>query len=320
MPERRPLYLAGGKLFFDPELARPVPESNPTYEVLAKVRVPAHLSSVVFLEQDLASAQEGLIFVGTDGKGRRQYFYGRRHVQRRTAVRNAVFVRVHRVMERINSFIDSNLASGSEANAQMAAFLLMETSFFIRIGKARYERESGTVGLLTLRNKHLSRGDGDAILVRFVGKDRVAHEFAVRDGQRLFAVLEKLWDPADPERLLFHRLGEKRVYAAMRRFGIRVKDLRTYGVNYTFLFNFWSNVRAMEPRPSAKALICASVRQTAEAVGHTPSISRSAYMATSVLELVRDAGFLDRVAATDDFDAFLASVVDYVNNSEVVNG
>ncbi|AIZ77313.1 putative DNA topoisomerase type I [Parapoxvirus red deer/HL953] len=318
----RALYLREGKLFIDAAGEQPAPEDSPAYEVLAKVRIPPHLSDVVVYEQTLAEAARGLIFVGRDAKGRKQYFYGREHVQRRNAVRNTVFVRVHRVMESINAFIDSNLASGSASAAQMAAFLLMETSFFIRIGKTRYEKESGTVGMLTLRNKHLCAAEGgEEVRVRFVGKDRVQHEFAVRRGQRLFAALRRLWDPAAPERLLFDRLSERRVYAFMRRFGIRVKDLRTYGVNYTFLYNFWSNVRAMDPRPSVKSLICTSVRQTAETVGHTPSISRSAYMATAVLELVRDGTFLDRVAATDSLDEFVNSVVDYVNvnNSEVVN-
>ncbi|AAR98157.1 ORF062 DNA topoisomerase type I [Orf virus] len=317
----RALHLSDGRLFFDKELTQPVPDDNPAYAVLAKIRIPPHLSDVVVYEQDLESAQQGLIFVGRDAKGRKQYFYGRGHVERRTAVRNAVFVRVHRVMNKINAFIDDHLASGSEAEAQMAAFLLMETSFFIRVGKTRYERESGTVGMLTLRNKHLAEAEGgEEIRVAFVGKDRVAHEFAVREGQRLFAALRRLWDPGAPDRLLFDRLSERRVYTFMRRFGIRVKDLRTYGVNYTFLYNFWSNVRSLEPRPSVKSLICTSVRQTAETVGHTPSISRSAYMATAVLELVRDGAFLDRVAATDTLDDFVDIVVDYVNNSEQVNG
>lgn len=317
----RALFLSKGKLFFDKDFSQPVPDDNPAYEVIANIRIPPHLTEVVVYEQTLEDAHQGLIFVGKDSKGRKQYFYGRDHVRRRTAVRNAVFVRVHRVMEKINDFIDSHLASGSESNAQMAAFLLMETSFFIRIGKTRYEKESGTVGMLTLRNKHLSMAEGgEEMRVKFVGKDRVAHEFAVRNGQRLFAALRRLWDPGAPERLLFDRLSERRVYAVMRRFGIRVKDLRTYGVNYTFLYNFWSNVRALDPRPGVKALICTSVRQTAETVGHTPSISRSAYMATAVLELVKDGTFLDRVAATDSLDDFVNSVVDYVNNSEVVNG
>ncbi|ASC55578.1 DNA topoisomerase type I-like protein [Seal parapoxvirus] len=317
----RALYLFNGKLFFDETHSRPVPACNPAYEVLAKIRIPPHLTDVVVYEQNLESAHQGLIFVGKDSKGRKQYFYGREHVQRRNAVRNAVFVRVHRVMEKINNFIDSNLASGSESDAQMAAFLLMETSFFIRIGKSRYEKESGTVGLLTLRNKHLSEAEGgEEIRVKFVGKDKVAHEFTVRNSQRLFAALRRLWDPGAPERLLFNRLSERRVYAFMRRFGIRVKDLRTYGVNYTFLYNFWSNVRSLDPRPSVKGLICTSVKQTAETVGHTPSISRSAYMATAVLELLLDSTFLDRVASMDSLDNFVNIVVDYVNNSEVVNG
>ncbi|CCD83253.1 topoisomerase [Squirrelpox virus] len=315
----RGLFLRNGKLFFDKECTRAVPNSNPAYEVLKNVRIPPHLTDVVVYEQTYEQALGGLIFVGTDAKGRRQYFYGKMHVQRRNAGRDRVFVKVFEVIGRIRAFIDKYIDDRDEKrrdDMQLAVFMLMETSFFIRLGKMRYLKENDTVGLLTLKNKHVVRDGNRALLVRFVGKDKVTHEFTVRAADRLYEPLARLHVESSPEAFLFNRLNEKRIYEFVRRFGIRVKDLRTYGVNYTFLSNFWSNVKSLDPLPPLKRLISTSIAQTAESVGHTPAISRHAYMATTVLELVQDKAILEAIAEKD-FDEFLDMVVGYVKNREV---
>ncbi|DAD53472.1 TPA_asm: DNA topoisomerase type IB [Horsepox virus] len=310
----RALFYKDGKLFTDNNFLNPVSDNNPAYEVLQHVKIPTHLTDVVVYEQTWEEALTRLIFVGSDSKGRRQYFYGKMHVQNRNAKRDRIFVRVYNVMKRINCFINKNIKkSSTDSNYQLAVFMLMETMFFIRFGKMKYLKENETVGLLTLKNKHIEISP-DEIVIKFVGKDKVSHEFVVHKSNRLYKPLLKLTDDSSPEEFLFNKLSERKVYECIKQFGIRIKDLRTYGVNYTFLYNFWTNVKSISPLPSPKKLIALTIKQTAEVVGHTPSISKRAYMATTILEMVKDKNFLDVVSKTT-FDEFLSIVVDHVKSS-----
>ncbi|ATI21021.1 DNA topoisomerase type I [Western grey kangaroopox virus] len=309
---RKFFYYSDGVLYYDRARTRQVPEDNATYEVLRRVRVPAHLSDVIVYEQTYEEALEGLVFVGVDSRGRKQYFYGQKHVQRRNARRDRIFVRVHRIIRCIHRFIEEHVDRPErDARTQLAIFLLMETSFYIRTGKVRYHRDNDTVGLLTLQNKHLSV-EGDCVTIRFRGKDRVEHEFMVRNGERLYSPLRNLHMPEYPDRFLFSKLSERKIYRFMRQFSVTVKDLRTYGVNVTLLFRIWSNVTSMVTMPPLRKLIAASVRQTADAIGHSPGISRGAYMALTVLDMVREGSIVD-IIRERSFEEFLEFVVEHVH-------
>ncbi|QGN68082.1 DNA topoisomerase type I [Equine molluscum contagiosum-like virus] len=309
---KRAFFHRDGELFYDARCARRVPRSNPAYEVLRHVKIPAYLRDVVVYEQTYEQAQRGLVFVGVDSKGRKQYFYGKLHVQERHERRDRIFVRVFEVMRSIQAFVDAHLerAARDDVKAQLAVFLLMETSFYIRTGKVRYYRANETVGLLTLKNAHLHAEDG-RLAIRFVGKDKVTHEFLVHEEDRLYAPLRRLHDPGAPDAFLFSRLSERVVYRCVRQFGVRVKDLRTYGVNVTFLRHLWANVKALPALPSAKKLVVLSIKQTAEAIGHSPGIARQAYMALTVLELAREPAVFESIREKS-FEEFLALIVDYV--------
>uniref|UniRef100_A0AAU7E226 DNA topoisomerase n=1 Tax=Rousettus bat poxvirus TaxID=3141933 RepID=A0AAU7E226_9POXV len=308
---KRHFFFKDGSLFYDKDYKYRVPDSDPTYEVIRHIRIPPHLRDVRVVAQTLEQAQRSLVFVGVDSKNRTQYFYGRLHVQKRNENRDKIFVRVYGIINSIYKFIDSHL-EGKGVKTQMAVFLLMETCFYIRTGKLRYLRDNDTVGLLTLKNKHISV-EADTLHIRFVGKDKVAHEFLVHAGDRLFEPLVRLHNADEPEAFLFSGLSERIVYRCVRQFGVRVKDLRTYGVNVTFLRNLWNNVRTLPALPTTKKLIALSLSQTADAIGHSPGIARQAYMAMTVLELARDGTMFDVIRETT-FEEFLEYIVKYVNN------
>ncbi|AWU47120.1 DNA topoisomerase type I [Sea otter poxvirus] len=315
----RALFLKSGKLFFDKEHTKIVPISNPAYEVIKAIRIPQNLHDIVVYEQTLENASNGLMFVGIDSKGRKQYFYGKNHVKSRNEKRNKIFVQVFRVINKIHEFIDKHLKSKhgyTDTKTQLAVFMLMETSFFIRMGKLRYLKDNDTVGLMTLQNKHIIQ-ERSRLIIRFVGKKCVSHEFIVRKSDRLYAPLMNLVNKDLPDSFIFNKLNERKIYDFINQFGIRIKDLRTYGVNYTFLYNFWSNVQSLSPLPSTKKLINMSLTQTADTVGHTPAMSKNAYMAKTILDMVIDNSILD-IIRESTFDDFLLHVVEYVNNTNTV--
>ncbi|AAF14962.1 m74R [Myxoma virus] len=306
-----------GKLYEDKELTMPVPSSNPTYEILKHVKIPSHLTNVIVYEQTYEQSLSRLIFVGLDSKGRRQYFYGKMHVQRRNSARDTIFIKVHRVIDKIHTFIDDAIKQKNDVLFQLGVFMLMETSFFIRMGKVKYLKENDTVGLLTLKHKNIVR-EHRKILIHFVGKDKVVHNFTVHSSNKLYKPLLRLIDRKEPDSFLFHKLSEKKVYKAVQQFGIRLKDLRTYGVNYTFLYNFWTNVKSLNPIPPIKKMISTSIKQTADIVGHTPSISKRAYIANTVLEYLTHDSELINTIKDISFDEFIQLITDYIANGQTV--
>ncbi|QEJ79225.1 topoisomerase type IB [Goatpox virus] len=316
----RGLFYNDGKLFTDKNLTTLVSFDNPTYEIIKRIRIPPHLTDVIVYEQTYEQSLTRLIFVGSDSKGRRQYFYGKLHVKNRNSNRNKIFIKVFNVINKINEFIDSNIINEKDKNDvlfQSGVFMLMETSFFIRMGKMCYLKENETVGLLTLKNKHISISNGK-IIIKFIGKDKVPHTFIVHKSNKLYKPLLKLFDKEFPDNFLFSKLSEQKIYKLMKKFKIRLKDLRTYGVNYTFLYNFWSNVKSLNPIPSTKKLISTSIKQTAEIVGHSPSISKSAYIATTVIDfLIQDSNILETIKEKS-FEEFIELIVDYIVNRDTI--
>ncbi|QDJ95087.1 DNA topoisomerase type I [Hypsugopox virus] len=310
----RAFYYKDGKLFLDNMYKKEVSKKNPTYEILKHIKIPSHLNNVIVYEQTYEQSLSTLVFVGIDTKGRKQYFYGKLHVSQRNENRNKIFIKVYNVINNINNFIDKNiLLKNDDIKLQLAIFMLMETSFFIRMGKMCYLKENETVGLLTLQNKHIFF-EKDKILIKFIGKDKVSHEFIVRKSNKLYKPLKKLTNHNQMDSFLFNKLNEKRVYTFMKQFGIRLKDLRTYGVNYTFLYNFWTNVKSLSPIPTIKKLISMSIKQTAEIVGHTPSISKNAYMATTVLTLLNDQNIIKTIE-NKSFDEFVNLIIKYLQKN-----
>ncbi|ADT91107.1 DNA topoisomerase type I [Cotia virus SPAn232] len=312
----RRLYYKLGKLFLDKDLTIHVKGDNPAYEILEHIKIPEHLTDVIIYEQTYEQSLTGLIFVGKDSKGRTQYFYGKLHVKKRNSNRDDIFIRVYRVINRINDFIDNNISlkkKSDDVSFQLAVFMLIETSFFIRMGKLKYLKENETVGLLTLKNKHIFLDD-KKLFIRFTGKDKVKHEFIVHKSNRLYKCVIKLYNSEKQENFLFNKLNERRIYDLMKNFNIRLKDLRTYGVNYTFLYNFWNNIKSLTPLPTIKKLITISIKETAETVGHSPSISRNAYMAITVLDfLIQDSEIITSIKDIT-FNEFVNIIIEYIEN------
>ncbi|AYP74156.1 DNA topoisomerase type I [Fowlpox virus] len=316
MVKKQILYYKDGKLYYDSAYKKLVPDTNPTYEILKKYKIPTYLKDIIIYEQTYEESLNNLIFVGTDSKGRKQYFYGKNHILLRNKNRDLIFIKVHKIMKQINEYIDKHIKLDTDKlKFQLAVFLLMETSFYIRLGKIKYYKQNNTVGLLTLQNKHLTVTN-DNINIKFSGKDKVVHEFNIKKDSRLYEPLIKIYDPNNPDSVLFSMLSEKKVYNFINQFSIKIKDLRTYGVNITFLYNIWNNVLSMLKLPSIKKLISLSIKQTADTIGHTPNISKQAYMAITILDLMKEQNIIETIKQKT-FEEFLSYVIDYVNKKKI---
>ncbi|ARE67698.1 SWPV1-165 [Shearwaterpox virus] len=316
MVQKQILYYKEGKLYYDNDYKKLVPMSNPTYEILKMYKIPSYLKDIIIYEQTYEESLNNLIFVGTDSKGRKQYFYGKNHILLRNKNRDLVFIKVHKIMKQINYYIDKHIKIDTDKlKFQLAVFMLMETSFYIRLGKVKYYKQNNTVGLLTLQNKHLTVTK-DNINIKFSGKDKVVHEFNIKKEHRLYDPLMKIYDATKPDSVLFSMLSEKRVYKFISQYDIKIKDLRTYGVNITFLYNIWNNVLSMLTLPSIKKLISISIKQTADIIGHTPNISKQAYMAITILDLMREEKIIETIKQKT-FDEFLSYVINYVNKKKI---
>jgi DNA topoisomerase-1 len=235
---------------------------------------------------------------GRDARGRKQYRY---HPEWRRVRDDAKFARMAAfgaALGRLRRRVRRDLALQGwprEKVLAMVAGLLDATR--VRIGNAEYVRANGSFGLTTLRNRHLRRASGGALVLRFRGKGGAQHEIAVGDGrlarlvrrchelpgQRLFQYVDADGEvrPVDSGQVnlyLKEAMGD----------AFTAKDFRTWGATvraaalmHATPFPASGTQRAQSDR------IVSAIRTVAAELGNTPAVCRKSYINPVVFDAWR---------------------------------
>jgi DNA topoisomerase I len=232
---------------------------------------------------------------GRDARGRKQYRY---HAQWRVERDEAKFARMAdfgRALPRIRKQVERDLGRRGLDRARVLATIvrLLETTY-IRVGNQQYARENKSYGLTTLRSRHVDVR-GATIRFRFRGKSGLQHEVGLRD-RRLAAIVRRIQELPGQE--LFQYVddaGEIRtvdsddVNEYLRQAAgveISAKDFRTWAG--TLLAFRALRAAASEGTPAVKRVVSESTALVAQALGNTPAVSKSAYIAPSVVDAYLD--------------------------------
>jgi len=231
--------------------------------------------------------------VGKDAAGRWQYIYHDTHVRRRERKkfqRLADFAATLPVMRKTIAK-DSRL-QGLPRERVMACILRILSQSFIRPGSEIYANENGSYGLATLRPKHV-QVKGDLVIFDFPGKSGVQQHREIRDRTVARVVRELLKHPGRDVFKYFDAqdniLDVKRrhintyIKEVMGR-SFSAKDFRTWAgtlICASALARVYAQLNG--DRPPTKRLLAAAVEETAEALGNTPAVCRSAYICPLVM-------------------------------------
>lgn len=164
------------------------------------------------------------------------------------------------------------------ATATAAIVRIMDTTY-MRVGSEKYaKKEKPSFGASSLR-KNQVKVRGDRVTFDFMGKSGVHWQRTVRDRQLAGALRLFLRSPG--KRLFQLETGavtESDVRDFLRPYGALPKDLRTLHANRLL------DVELRKPGAPSKAKLDAAVRAVAAELGHTPAISRAAYLNPVKLE------------------------------------
>ncbi|CAN5548355.1 DNA topoisomerase IB [soil metagenome] len=224
--------------------------------------------------------------VGRDARGRKQYRYHPEWRRRQGADKHERVLRLAQRLPRIRAAVERDLRRPGMPREKVLALLvcLLERTY-LRVGNEEYERQNGSFGLTTMRDRHAST-EGAWIRFRFRGKGGKMHEVGLRD-RRLAGLVRRIQELRGQQ--LFEYLDDD---GARRH--IRSDDLNDYlrdiaGVQVSAKdFRTWAGTvlafRALRraapdvPPAEARRHLRQAFEQVGELLGNTATVSRQSYV------------------------------------------
>jgi DNA topoisomerase-1 len=241
---------------------------------------------------------------GLDDKGRKQYRYHERAVERGQLRKYHRVRQLAKDLPDIRARVRRDAASRRPTKKAVAAAVvrLISESFF-RVGGERYAQENRTFGIATLRKRHVEVRDGCAIF-EFVGK-RGVEQWKVVANPELARLVKRHLDSPGPR--LFRYRGEDRWHDLTSRdvneylhatLGVpfSAKDFRTWGGTLRAA-TVLAELGPPRGITEAKRNVATAMRLVAAELGNTPAICRTSYVHPIVIARYVDEGDVIRLPA-----------------------
>ena len=227
-----------------------------------------------------------------DAKGRKQYRYHPRFRALRDESKFGRMLAFSEALPRLRELLEPDIAlPGLPRRKLLAAMVRLLDKTLIRIGNEEYLKANKSVGLTTMRRKHVDV-TGHRITFAFRGKSGVKHEIEVTD-QRLARIVKTLQDLPGQE--LFQYRDDDGTLATVDSGDVN-EYLRTLtGQDVTAKdFRTWSGtmlaaraLREMGPpstETEAKRNVNLALDQVAKRLGNTRAVARKYYVHPAIVE------------------------------------
>lgn len=202
-------------------------------------------------------------------------------------------------LPRIRRRVERDLARRGLPREKVLATVvrLLELTRF-RIGNPEYARMNRSFGLSTLRDRH-ARVEGHRLRFRFPGKGGQVREAEIVD-RRLAVVVRRCRDLPGQELFQYLEDGEVRdvtsddvndyIRGAAGGSEFSAKDFRTWSATVLAFRALRDGTNGNTAAPAGRQptrlrrLVAAAMRETAEALGNTPAVTRQSYVHPAVVE------------------------------------
>jgi DNA topoisomerase-1 len=243
------------------------------------------------------SAQAAIQAWGFDARGRRQYRYHARAVERGQLRKYHRVARLGKHLPAIRSALSRDFRGTELTKTRVAAgAVLLISEGHLRVGEERYERENNTFGASTLRKSHASV-EGSRVTLEYTGKRGIPQRHEIRH-PKLAAFIREL--KATPSARLFRYraddgwsdLTSRDVNAYLRTLvsvPYTAKDFRTWAGTLQCALAL-AKAGKCDSKRHAKKNVVAAIRTVADTLGNTPAISRKSYVHPLVIGLYIDRG------------------------------
>jgi DNA topoisomerase-1 len=283
-----------------------------TLERIARLAIPPAWTEVHIA----ASAGAEIQAWGHDVKGRKQYRYHARAVERGQLRKYYRVRELAKELPALRQKVRAHAASAQPSRRAVAAAVvrLISESFF-RIGGERYAEENKTFGIATLRKRHVELLDGRCVFT-YVGKKSIRQRQTVANRELTRLVARQLESPGArlfryKEEGRWHNLTARDVNAYLHEtLGTRysAKDFRTWGGTLRAA-TVLAEIGPATSLTEAKRNVMTTMRLVASELGNTPAICRTSYVHPMVIARYLDEGETIRLPRrhTPRTDAFAHS-------------
>jgi DNA topoisomerase I len=263
-------------------------------DVLA--RIDALVLPPAWTEVAINRAAGGMLqAIGRDAAGRWQYVYHDQHVKKAEQKKFNRLLKFAEAVPRMRVVVRQNLRKRDLGRERvMACILRILSTCFLRAGSQVYANENGSYGLATLRPKHVSV-QGDVIEFNFPGKSQVVQHRELRDRPVARVVRELLKHRA---REVFKFQNGDGSFVDVRRRDINLYIKEVMGDRFTSKdFRTWAGtlicacalaragveIGVRGAPASRKRQVVVAIKETAEVLGNTPAVCRSAYICPEII-------------------------------------
>jgi DNA topoisomerase-1 len=255
-----------------------------------------------------------IIAFGYDSKNRKQVLYNPKFIAKQNAKKYNKISASIKFFSKLKKKIAADLSGGSsgsggdEKTMAIAVILTLIFTCGFRIGNKKYEKENNSVGLTTLKYKHLKFENNNKILIDFIGKKGVRN-VATCDNLKIYdylnlkfknaAAVAKMEDyiftyGAENSKVITSSDVNEYLRTISKRYSkdiiITTKDLRTWNANMLFLtfFKKLRKARRGEENKDTERIINKDVKiaieMVAEKLHNSYSICKKSYIDPKIIE------------------------------------
>ena len=289
--------------------------NNDEIEKIKLLKIPPAYDNVTIINNTK------IIAFGYDSKNRKQVLYNPKFIAKQNAKKydkiSASIKFFSKLKKKIAADLGGDGSSGSGGDEKTLAIAVILTLIFtcgFRIGNKKYEKENNSVGLTTLKYKHLKFEKNNKILIDFIGKKGVRN-IATCDNFKIYDYLNtkfknvaataattataKMEDyifsyGAENSKVITSSDVNEYLRTISKRYSkdiiITTKDLRTWNANMLFL-TFFKKLRKArrgeENRDTEKIVnkdVKMAIEMVAEKLHNSYSICKKSYIDPKIIE------------------------------------
>jgi DNA topoisomerase-1 len=251
------------------------------------------------------SAQGHIQATGLDLRGRKQYRYHADWSKLRNETKFHHLYEFGKLLPKLRKRVSKDLHSKKMTQQKVlaAALDLMEKTY-IRVGNESYEKENGSYGLTTLKDRHVTIRQ-DKLIVCFSGKKGVEHSISLKN-KKLAQIVKQCRDIPGKALFQYYDDANKRhsIDSAMLNNyikeatapGFSAKDFRTWAGSLQAIEYYLSDKKTGE-KNSAKT-VPSMLDWVSQRLGNTRNVCKKYYIHPLLISLCEEKQPLDSLLGT----------------------
>ena len=230
---------------------------------------------------------------GFDARKRKQYRYHALWNYLRNETKFHHLVEFGKALPQLRLQLEKDMSQSDITESKVVATVvsLMERTY-IRIGNETYEKENGSFGLTTLKDRHV-KIDGDTIKFSFTGKKSVQHAITLKN-KKLAKAVKDCRDIPGKELFQYYDKDNNRqkVDSSMVNNYIKqstggnfsAKDFRTWAGSLNILHSFAAMEEIIDEKEK-KNVVLKALDDVSKALGNTRTVCRKYYVHPGIISM-----------------------------------